>query len=279
MLRILAIVGDAEASAHLRSSVAAASQLQFICDARGLGEQAKHGRPDVIVVGSGEATNLNVRVTVRCILERSPATRVLGISRLDAGIRPLVQAHSLDLSDVIILRVDTAGMTRDLLFKVDQGRTADLIVRRRVCVAAPKWLQPCIEWYATDPRPTRLTVHALAQVLQMRRETLARKLKACGICSPNELSAWILLLRVVARMPDHGPSLASIARDLGLPSSASLANLFVRWTGETATEARAQGFDHFAKRALRAIFGSRRAPAHTPALQSALHRRGPRAAR
>lgn len=274
MLRILAIVGDAEASAHLRLSVAAASHLQFSCDPRDLAGQAKRGRPDVIVVGSGEATTVNVRVAVRRILERLPATRVFGISRLDAGIRPLVLAKYLDLSDVILLRVTTVAMTRDLLLKVDHRRTADLIVRRLVCMASPKWLQPCVDRCATHPRPAQLTVQALAHVVQMRRETLARKLKTCGTCSPNELAAWILLVRVVARMSDHRSSLASIARELGLPSSASLANLFVRWTGKTATEAREQGFDGFARHAVRAMFGPGRAPTHAPAKQSALHRRG-----
>ena len=265
MLRILAIVGDAEASAHLRSSVVGAAHLEFVRDARDLVKHAKRGWPDVIVVGSREATEVDVRVTVRQILERWPATRVYLISHLNGpDMRALVRVQYLDLTDVIILGANTAGMTRDMLLKVDEGRTADQIVRRLVCTISPKWLQPYVDWCATHARPARLTVQSLAQVGQMRRETFARKLKARGICSPNELIAWILLLRVVARMSGSRSSLASIARDLGLPSSASLANLFVCWTGKTATHARTQGLDKFAQHAVRRIFGSRRTQSRHP---------------
>ncbi|HKW46053.1 MAG TPA: hypothetical protein VJN70_01355, partial [Gemmatimonadaceae bacterium] len=177
MLRILAIVGDAEASAHLRSSVVGAAHLEFVRDARDLVKHAKRGWPDVIVVGSREATEVDVRVTVRQILERWPATRVYLISHLNGpDMRALVRVQYLDLTDVIILGANTAGMTRDMLLKVDEGRTADQIVRRLVCTISPKWLQPYVDWCATHARPARLTVQSLAQVGQMRRETFARKL-------------------------------------------------------------------------------------------------------
>jgi|SRR6185312_1010888 AraC-like DNA-binding protein len=260
MLRILTMVEDAEASAYLRSLIGDAAQLQFVRHSRDLVHHAKRQWPEIIVIGIGEGAKPAVRVAVRQILERSLATRVFVMCRLDpTHMRTLHQARYLDASDIIFVGIDSRAMTRDRLLRIDYGRTADTAVRRLVCTLAPKWLQPYVDWCLTGAGATRLDVRGLARIGNVCRETLARRFKARGICAPNALLAWIVLLRAAARMAVPRTSLGSIARELGLASGASLANLFVRRAEQTATQVRAQGFDRFAERAVGEILGRRQA--------------------
>lgn len=255
MLRIIAMIGDAEASAHVRSAVAGAARLELVRDLNGLVREVRIAPPEVIVLGTRETAFPDVRVAVRQILRRYPATRLIAISALEpSDVRILHQPGHLDLSDIIFIRVETRAMARKHLLEGDAGRHADLHVCNVVCPLAHEWLRPYLVWCATHDSGGRRDVRSMAKVGRIRRETLARRCRAAGVCRPNHLISWLQLLRAVARM-QAGLTLDQIARELGLPSGCALANLFVRRSGQTSTQVRERGFADFADDAVRAMFG------------------------
>lgn len=257
MLRIIAMVGDAEASAHIQAAVGNAAQLQFVRDPKILAEQADKDSPDVLVLGVRDARLPGAAVIVRETIASRPATRIFVVCRLDRSeMSALSQVRHLDIWDVIVLRSDSPAMTRRLLLAANPGHVADMRVRRLVCQRAPAWAQPLVEWCAGHDGLVRPDVRALARVAHMRRETLARQFKARGVCPPNHLISWMLVLRARARLDVSRVSLAAVAHELGLASGGSLANLFVRRTRQTPTQIRGQSLLVIVDRAVREMFGA-----------------------
>ena len=261
MLRIIAMVGDAESSTHLRAAVGHSAHLLFVRDTDDFIKRTKAEPPDIIVVGAGEAAHLVVRLTVRQAVDRFPTTALFAICHLvPSDMRVLHQAHYLDAVDLLFVRVETAEATRDRLLRVEPRQRADMLVRRTVCQIAPDWLRPHIEWCLTHDGSGRPGVWSLSRTVGKRRETLARLCKARGVCTPLQLISWMTLLRAAARLTMPRSSLPAIAHELGFPSGASLTRLFARCARTTPTHVREQGFDSFAERALRAMLAPRPAP-------------------
>lgn len=265
MLRIIAMVGDAESSTHLRAAVDRSAHLLFVRDTDEFIKRARAQPPDIIVVGAGEAAQLVVRLTMRQAVERFPTTAVFAICHLvPSDMRILHQAHYLDAVDLLFVRVETTDMTRDRLLRVEPRQRADMLVRRIVCPIAPDWLEPHIEWCLTHDGSGRPGVSSLSRSMRMRRETLARLCKARGVCTPLQLISWMTLLRAAARLTMPRPSFPAIAHELGFPSGASLTRLFARCARTTPTHVRETGFDSFAERALRSMLSPRQAQRQCP---------------
>lgn len=257
MLRIIAMVGDAEASAHIQAAVDNAAHLQFVRDPKMLAEQVDRDSPDVVVLGVREAGSPGAALVVRDAIGSRPATRILLVCHLDRpDVSALAQVRHLDIWDVILPRNDSAPMTRRLLLAAKPGHVADMRVRRLVCPRAPAWAQAFVEWCVDHDGLVRPDVRALAKVVHMRRETLARLFKARGACPPNHLISWMLVLRARARLDLSRVSLAAVAHELGLASGGSLANLIVRRTRQTPTQIRRQSLLIVADRAAREMFGA-----------------------
>ena len=119
----------------------------------------------------------------------------------------------------------------------------------RACRHAPAWIRPLIEWCAEHDGIARPDVPSLATTCNMRRETLARLCHMRGVCPPNHIISWVLVVRARARMVTPRHTLADIAHGLGLASAGSLANLIQRRTGQTATKVRTLTLDQIAERA------------------------------
>lgn len=275
MLRIIAMVGDAESSAHLRAAIGRSAHLLFVRDADDFIKKASAEPPDIIVVGTGEAAQPIVRLTVRQAVDRFPTTAVFAICYLvPSDIRVLHQAHYVDAMDLLFVRVESAQATRDRLLRAERQQCADMLVRRTVCQIAPNWLNPLIEWCLTHDGSDRPDVRSLSNGMGMRRETLARLCKARGVCTPLQLISWMTLLRAAARLTMPGSSLPAIAHELGFPSAASLTRLFVRCARTTPTQVRDKRFDAFAVRALRAMLTPGRTPRQWPLSARSKTKRG-----
>lgn len=277
MIRIIAMIGDADASARLRSAIAGSARLQFARDVADLAERIEHAPPDVIVLGAREAATPGVQVIIGDAAARSRAMRVLLACRLDsADMRTWPRLRSLDVSDVVLVFSEPAAMTRERLLSPKPGHDADVHVRRLICSQAPAWIHPYVDWCVQHDGTTRPDVRQMAKIGNMQRETLARLFKARGVCPPNHMISWILLLRATARMDDapvampslaecpngrrlrSHRSLAAIAHELGVASGGALGNLFVRRAHQTPTQARDLGVTQLAERALRDMFSARR---------------------
>lgn len=257
MLRIIAMVGDAEASAHLREAVEAVVRLQFVRDARALSRCNSREVPDILVLGVKEAELPGVGAVVRDTIVRQPGIRVfLVCDRNSANVRALMRLQHLGCAGVIIPREDSPAQTRCTLLAAHPACTADTCVRRLVCSKAPEWIVRFVHWCVDHDGAVRPTVRALAAAAQVRPETLVRRFTAHGVCLPNHLIAWVLLLRAKARLDRPGTSLEAVALELGLASGGSLANLIRRRTGLTPSEFRAQKLEDIAASAVREMFGA-----------------------
>jgi len=258
MLLILAMIGDAQASSHVRTALTGYADLVFARDRGELVRALHQQEPDLIVLGIREAADATVSLTVQETIGRFPATRLVLSCRVDgADMRALASLRHLDLSDLVLVQSESISMTRRRLIAPSFAHVADMQVRRLVSHRAPAWIRPFVDWCAGHNGPTRPDVRSLASVGNMRRETFARLCKARGICPPNHLISWILVLRATARMELARCSLAVIARDLGLGSPGSLANLFVRRTKQRPSQIRRLGVAKLAERAVVEMFGQR----------------------
>jgi len=70
MLRILAMVGDAQASSHVRTALDGYADLVFARHRAELAHALDHDEPDIIVLGIREAADATIRLTVRETIER-----------------------------------------------------------------------------------------------------------------------------------------------------------------------------------------------------------------
>lgn len=113
-----------------------------------------------------------------------------------------------------------------------------------------------VHWCLSHDGAVRPTVRALAAAAQVRPETLVRRFTLHGICLPNHLIAWVLLLRAKARLDRPQTSLEAVAHELGLSSGGSLANLIRRRTGLTPSEFRARRLEDIAACAVSEMFGA-----------------------
>ncbi|HEX6807087.1 MAG TPA: helix-turn-helix domain-containing protein [Gemmatimonadaceae bacterium] len=277
MLRIVAMVGDAESSAHLRAAIGRSAHLLFVRDPDDFIKKTRAEPPDIIVLGTDEAAQPIVRLTVRQAVDRFPMTAVFAICYLvPSDIRVLNQAHYVDAMDVLFVRVESTEATRDRLLRAERQQCADMLVRRTVCQIAPNWLRPLIEWCLTHDCSYRPGVRSLSKAMGMRRETLARLCRARGVCTPLQLISWMTLLRAAARLTMPRASLPAIAHELGFPSAASLTRLFVRCARTTPTQVREKGFDAFAVRALGAMLTPGHARRQSPRLARRKTERGNR---
>lgn len=256
MLSLIAMVGDAKALSHLHDALDGYANVTCVRDAADLARHAARGAPDIIVLGINDAAQPPVRLTVRETIEQCPATRLVVMCRLDADdMRALTHLRYLDVWDLVVTHCESPAMTRRRLLTAAPGRLADMRVRRMVCPFAPAWIRPLVDWCTEHDGSARPDVRSMAKIGNMRRETLARLCRARGVCPPNHVISWILALRATARMDTSHNSLGTIARDLGLASAGSLANLFVRRTRQTPSRVRALGLAYIADRAVREMFG------------------------
>jgi AraC-like DNA-binding protein len=258
MLSIVAMIGDAKALSHLHDALDGYANVTCVRDAAELATRATYAASDIVVLGIKDATQPPVRLTVREAIERRPATRLFVACRADAAdMRTLARLRYLDVWDVVLPYCDSPPMTRRRLLDAAPGRLADMEVRRIMCRHAPAWIRPLIEWCAEHDGIARPDVPSLATTCNMRRETLARLCHMRGVCPPNHIISWVLVVRARARMVTPRHTLADIAHDLGLASAGSLANLIQRRTGQTATKVRTLTLDQIAERAAQAMFGRR----------------------
>lgn len=256
MLRIIAMIGDAQASTHVRAALDGHAALAHVRDVAELVRAIEQAAPDIVVLGIRDASEPAVCLTVRETIERFPATRAVVACRLGADdMRTVTSLRHLDISELVLVHSDSPTMTRRRLLAPMPGPLADMHVRRLVCKRAPLWIRPLVDWCAGHNGIERPDVRSLARIGNMRRETLARLCKARGICPPNHLISWILVLRATARMDLSRCSLAVVARELGLASAGCLANLFVRRARQTPSQIRQLGFANLAERAVLEMFG------------------------
>ena len=257
MLRVIAMVGDAEASAHLREAVGDIAQLQFVRELWALTQRVGRELPDIIVLGVKEAELPGVGVVVRDAIARQLGVRLFLVCHRDSpNVHALARVQHLDYVDVILPRDDSPAQTRHALLATDPARVADICVRRLVCSSAPEWALCFVHWCVDHDGTVRPNVRALAAAALVRPETLVRRFTALGVCLPNHLISWVLLLRAKARLDRSRTSLEAVAHDLGLASGGSLANLIRRRTGLTPSEFRGRKLEDIAARAVREMFGA-----------------------
>jgi AraC-like DNA-binding protein len=257
MLGIVAMVGDAKALSHLQDALERYAALTCVHNATELATQLACSAPDIIALDMKNASQPTVRLTVRQTIERFPATRVVLACRIDAADMRALARVRLEVWELVLVHFESPAMTRSCLLSAANGRMADMMVGRMVRQHSPEWIHPFVEWCAEHDGIARPDVRSLAKNGNMRRETLSRLCKARGVCPPNQILSWMIVLRATARMCGSGLNLAAIARELGLASGGSLSNLFVRRTGQTPTQIRTLGLECVADRAVREMFGQR----------------------
>jgi len=259
MYRIIAMVGDAEASAHLQSAVGKGSRLVFVRSANDLLRHTRHQPADAIVLDIEHGRSAAVQVAVRELLARFSGIRVYAICTFEPRhVHTLVRNHYFWVNDVIFLRTESPTMTRSLLLQPSGRASADLEVRRLISPWAPVWMQPYVDWSLTHDGTRRPDVASLAKVGNVRRETLARKWKSLGVCPPHQFISWMVVLRATARMTECSMSLSAAAFDLGLSSGWALANQFARRTHLAPSDALREGIVKLADNAVSEIFHSHR---------------------
>jgi len=125
MLRILAMIGDAQASSHVRTALTGYADLVFARDRGELVRALHQQEPDLIVLGIREAADATVSLTVQETIERFPATRLVLSCRVDgADMRALASSRHLDLYLAIGQR------TRTTSWNLTGAVNGDAIVRR-----------------------------------------------------------------------------------------------------------------------------------------------------
>ncbi len=257
MLRIVAMVGDAEASAHLREAVEEVAHLQFVCDVQALSQCDGRELPDVLVLGVKEAELRGVGAVVRDATVCKPTIRFFLVCHRDGpNLQALMRVQHLGSAGVILPREQSPAQTRRALLAGASAEDADRSVRRLVCSRAPEPVMRYLQWCVSHDGAVRPSVRALAAAAQVRPETLVRRFTALGLCLPNHLIAWVLLLRAKARLERPQASFEAVAHELGLGSGGSLANLIKRRTGLTRSEFRAQKLEDITERAVREMFGA-----------------------
>lgn len=257
MLRIIAMVGDAEASAHLREAVEEVAHLQFVCDIRALSQCDGRELPDVLVLGVKEAELPSVGAVMRDATVCKPSMRFFLVCRRDGpNLQALMRVQHLGSAGIILPCEESPAQTRRALLAGTSAEDADRSVRRLLCSRAPDRAMHYLHWCVSHDGAVRPSVRALAAAAQVRPETLVRRFTALGLCLPNHLIAWVLLLRARARLDRPQASFEAVAHELGLGSGGSLANLIKRRTGLTRSEFRARKLEDIAASAVREMFGA-----------------------
>ncbi len=257
MLRIIAMVGDTEASAHLREAVENAARLQFVCDVQALSQCGGRELPDVLVLGVKEAERPGVEAVVRNVTVCKPSIRLFLVCHRDGPtLQALMRVQHLGSAGVILPRENSPAQTCRALLSATSAEDADRSVRRLVCSQAPERAMRYLHWCVSHDCAVRPSVRALAAAAHVRPETLVRRFTALGLCLPNHLIAWALVLRAKARLDRPQASFERVAHELGFGSGGSLANLIKRRTGLTRSEFRARTLEDIAVTAMREMFGA-----------------------
>lgn len=150
------------------------------------------------------------------------------------------------ITDLIV-----AGETDGKIFL--QGIVLDAVKRQaaeRVVRAMrgrlPESLAIFAEWAIRHPSCN--TVESLSDRIGMHRQTAAVWCRKARILRPEELLMWCRLLLVAAILERTNHSVSALATDLDFPSVIALRNQLKRYTGLTALEIRAAGFDAVLRR-------------------------------
>ncbi len=257
MLRIIAMVGDAEASAHLREAVSDVARLQVVRDVNSFSQHIRGDLPDVLVLGIKEAELHGARAVSREAIARGPRLPVFLVSHMDAAeMHALSGLQYLRYLDIILPHRDSPARTRRTLLAANPAGVADTCLRRLVCSKAPECVLHLVEWVIGHDGAVRPTVRALAAVDRVRPETLVRRFAALGLCLPNHMISWVVVLRAKVWLERPETSLEDAAHAFGLASGGSLANLIRRRTRLTLSEFRRRTIEEIAAHAVREIFGA-----------------------
>lgn len=231
--------------------------MQFLCDIQTLSQCDCRELPDVLVLGVKEAELRRVSAVVRDATVCKPSIRVFVVCHRDGpDLQALMRVQHLGSAGVIIPREESPAQTRRALLAGTSAEDADRSVRRLVCPRAPEAVMRYFHWCVSHDGAVRPSVRALAAAARVRPETLVRRFTALGLCLPNHLIAWVLLLRAKARLDRTPASFEAVAHELGLGSGGSLANLIKRRTGLTRSEFRARTLEDIAAIAVREMFGA-----------------------
>ena len=251
------MVGDADAFAHLRAAVEDVARLQVVRDVKSLSQHTSRDVPDVLVLGIREAELPGARAVARDTIARRPLLPVFLVSHMDGPeMHALAALQYLRYLDIILPRHDSPARTRRTLLAGNRARIGEMCLRRLVCSSAPKCVLHLVEWCLDHDGAVRPTVRALAALEGVRPETLVRRFAALGVCLPNHLISWVILLRAKVWLDRPEASLENAAHAFGLASGGSLANLIRRRTALTPSEFRKRTLEDMAADGVREMFGA-----------------------
>jgi len=257
MLRILAMVGDADASAHLWEAVSDVARLQVVREVNSFSQHIGRDLPDVLVLGVKEAELPGARAIAQDAIARRPRLPVFLVMHMDSPeTHALAGLQYLRFLDIILPHQDSPAWTRRRLLEVNPACVGDMCLRRLVCSRAPNSVLHLVNWCIGHDGAVRPTVRALAALEGVRPETLVRRFAAFGVCLPNHLISWVIVLRAKVWLDTPETSLEDAAHAFGLASGGALANLIRRRTGLTLSEFRGRTLEEIAAHAVREMFGA-----------------------
>ncbi len=194
-----------------------------------------------IIVSGHDANGTPAAAVVREIAAARPSTAIIAYCQPgpphNADLRALALAG---VHQFLIAGVDDVGLALRAVLASARRHCAAEWVMRDLAPVVPASLHRIVE--AILARPDEVTsIAALADALSVHRKTLFNRCERAGFVGPAELLAWCRLALVAYYLDSTGCTIESIALEMGFASDTALRNAIKRYTGATATAARATG--------------------------------------
>lgn len=194
--------------------------------------------PAFVIIESRDALSCEPRGLLQRIAGRPerPPVVLYGVADELPGVMT-----SEAISDIIVVdRTDKPEMLRLLARRLMIRGAAEKVVvelRRRLSAGVANFAEAAVR------HPDCTSVQAVSDRLGVQRQTLALWCRKERGLHPEEIIVWARLLLIGAALEDTGCSATRLADDLHFPSVVALRNQLKRYTGLTAQEVRAAGFD------------------------------------
>ena len=194
----------------------------------------------VAVVDMTDATGAAANGFARSLTERYPGIGVVVYRHMAAQDEAEVcQLGAAGVHDILLEGLTDEGhIARTIILDACRRGAADLVMREMKQVL-PERLIPFAD--AAVRNPAKGSIGAIAQHMNVHRQTPNFWCKKERYLRPEELLVWCRLLLVAAMLEITSRTLDSIAVDLECTSATSLRNQLRNYTGMTAMQIRAAG--------------------------------------
>src|SRR4051812_2976062 len=194
----------------------------------------------VTIVEMMDPTGAAAHGFARSLADHYPGIGIVVYRRMVADSEADVcQLGAAGVHDILLDGLTDEGyMARTIVLDACRRGAADLVMQELRKVL-PERLTPFAE--AIVRNPAKGSIGAIAQHLNVHRQTPNQWCKKERHLRPEELLVWCRLLLVAAMLELTSRTLDSIAIELDYASATSLRNQLKNYTGMTATQIRASG--------------------------------------